>query len=88
MDILKEMKELWLFFNKFLNRYEKFENIDMCIGRLESNNTVSGINTGKMELNLTINLSGYIVYENKNMTSGYVEYNGKKLTIEEIYIKE
>ena len=74
----------------FYNGYEKFQNINQIIGKLESNFTVSGKNSGKMELNIAMNISGYIIYEEegKKVTSGYAEYNGKKLTIENVYNKE
>ena len=67
----------------FYNGYEKFEYLDLyqSLGRLESNVIVTGENTGKMELNLTMNTNGFIIYEKEGeiMSSGFAEYNGKKI---------
>ena len=42
-----------------------------------------------MDLKITMNLQGYIIYEEEGniMSSGYAEYNGKRLTIEDSYNK-
>ena len=73
----------------FYNGYEKFRTINLLTGQLESNITVTGENTGKMELKITMNLQGNIIYEEEGniMTYGYAEYNGKNLTIEDSYDK-
>ena len=43
-----------------------------------------------MDLTITMNYEGNIIFENEGekISYGYVEYNGKKLTIEDSYYKE
>ena len=75
----------------FYNGYEKFEYVgNQYTGKLTSNLTMSGEKKGKMDLTLTMTYAGNIIFEldGEKISSGYVEYNGKKLTIEDSYYKE
>ena len=75
----------------FYNGYEEFEYVgNQYTGRLTSNVTMSGEKEGKMDLTITMNYAGNIIFENEGekISYGYVEYNGKKLTIEDSYYKE
>ena len=70
----------------FYNGYEKFEFVgNQMNGILTSNITMSGEKEGIMDLTLTMTYSGNILFD---QSSGYVEYNGKKLTIEDSFVKE
>ena len=69
----------------FYNGYEQFELISQYVGKLTSNLTMNGEKKGKMDLTLTMTYQGNIVFEE---SYGYVEYNGKKLTIEDSFVKE
>ena len=64
----------------FYNGYEEFEQIDSITGKLTSELIMSGEKNGVMNLTLTMNYGGYIL--NKK---GYVDYNGKKIDIDECY---
>jgi len=48
---------------------------------------MSGEKEGKMDLMLTMNINGQVIYEQdgNKVTYGYVNYNGKNLTVEESY---
>ena len=48
---------------------------------------MSGEKEGKMDLMLTMNMNGQVIYEQdgNKVTYGYVYYNGKNLTVEELY---
>jgi len=77
----------------FYNGYEEFEYLDerQRAGRLTSNLTMKGEKVGTMNLTITMNNEGNIVFENEQqqkISYGYVEYNGKILTIEDSYYKE
>ena len=75
----------------FYNGYEKFEYVgNQYTGKLTSNLTMSGEKKRKMDLTLTMTYSGNIIFEQdgQKISYGYVEYNGKKLTIEDSYCKE
>ena len=75
----------------FYNGYEEFEYVgNQYTGRLTSNLTMSGEKEGKMDLTITMNYAGNIIFENEGekISYGYVEYNGNKLTIEDSYYKE
>jgi hypothetical protein len=64
----------------FYNGYEEFEQINNITGKLTSELIMSGEKKGVMNLTLTMNYGGYII--NKK---GYVDYNGKKIDIDECY---
>ena len=75
----------------FFNGVEESEYLkNQFIGRLTSNVVMTGEQTGKMNLSIYMNYNGDIIYEEngKEISYGYVEYNGKKLTIENSYSKE
>ena len=77
----------------FYNGYEEFEYLDerQRAGKLTSNLTMKGEKVGTMNLTITMNNDGNIVFENEQqqkISYGYVEYNGKILTIEDSYYKE
>ena len=57
---------------------------------MTSNLTMSGEKKGKMDLTLTMTYAGNIIFEqdSQKISYGYVEYNGKKLTIDDSYCKE
>ena len=70
----------------FYNGYEKFEYVgNQLNGKLTSNITMSGEKKGIMDLTLTMTLEGNILF---NQSYGYVEYNGKKITLEDSFVKE
>ena len=70
----------------FYNGYEKFEYVgNQMVGKLTSNVTMSGEKEGIMDLTLTMTYAGNVLFD---QSSGYVEYNGKKLTIEDSFVKE
>ena len=70
----------------FYNGYEKFEFVgNQYVGKLTSNITMSGEKEGIMDLTLTMSYAGNILFD---QSYGYVEYNGKKLTIEDSFVKE
>ena len=77
----------------FYNGYEQFNYIGnpnpQITGKLISNVTMTGKKEGKMDLMITMNMNGDIVYEDQGqkVTYGYVKYNGKELTIENSYDK-
>ena len=62
------------------NGFEEFEQINNITGKLTSNVILSGEKTGIMNLTITMNYGGYIPDK-----QGYVEYNGKKMNIEDTY---
>ena len=69
----------------FYNGYEKFEFVGSpYVGKLTSNITMSGEKDGIMDLTLTMTYAGNILFD---QSYGYVEYNGKKLTIEDSFLK-
>ena len=75
----------------FYNGYEKFEYVgSQYTGKLTSNLTMSGDKKGKMELTLTMNYAGNIIFkqDGQKISYGNVDYNGKKMTIEDSYYKE
>ena len=74
----------------FFNGYEESEYIqNQFVGRLTSNVTMSGEKKGRMILSIYMNYLGDIIYEQngKKISYGFVEYNGKNLTIENSYDK-
>jgi hypothetical protein len=75
----------------FYNGYELFEYVgSQMVGRLTSDITMTGKKEGRMDLTLTMTYGGDIIFEQDGNTIsyGYVEYNGKKLTIDNSYNKE
>ena len=75
----------------FYNGFELFEYVgSQMVGKLTSNLTMTGEKEGRMDLTITMTYGGDIIYEQdgKTISYGYVEYNGKKLTIENSYNKE
>ena len=75
----------------FYNDYEKFKYVgSQYTGKLTSNLTMSGDKKGKMDLTLTMNYAGNIIFkqDGQKISYGYVDYNGKKMTIEDSYYKE
>ena len=75
----------------FYNGFEESEYLqNQYMGKLTSNITMSGEKTGRMDLTITMDVNGDIIYEQdgKKISYGYVEYNNKKLTIEDSYNKE
>ena len=75
----------------FFNGYEEVEYLNNGnSGRLTSNLIMSGTKSGKMDLTITMNMEGKIIFEEdgKPVSYGYVNYNGKNLTVENSYDKE
>ena len=75
----------------FFNGVEESEYLqNQFIGRLTSNVVMTGEKTGKMDLSIYMNYNGDIIYEEngKEVSYGYAEYDGKKLTIENSFVKE
>ena len=75
----------------FYNGFELFEYVgSQMVGRLTSNLTMTGEKEGRMDLTITMTYGGDIIYEQdgKTISYGYVEYNGKKLTIDNSYNRE
>ena len=78
----------------FYNGSEEFEaeyiDIQHSKGKLTSKLDMTGEKKGKMDLTITMNSDGNIIFEEdgQKISYGYVEYNGKKLTIEDSYYKE
>ena len=73
----------------FYNGFEIYHGNQM-MGTLTSNLTMTGEKNGRMDLTITMNIGGDIIYEKdgEKISYGYVEYNGKKLTIDNSYNKE
>ena len=71
----------------YYNGFEQCENVSPTIGKFISKVTMSGEKEGKMDLMLTMNINGQVIYEQdgNKVTYGYVYYNGKNLTVEESY---
>ena len=75
----------------FYNGYELFEYVgSQMVGKLTSDITMTGEKEGRMDLTITMTYGGDIIFEQdgKTISYGYVEYNGKKLTIDNSYNKE
>ena len=64
----------------FYNGFEKYEAIDYTTGKLTSYVVMSGEQQGEMNLTITMNVQGDIIEK-----QGYVNYNGKKININECY---
>ena len=71
----------------YYNGFEQCEHGSQTVGRFISDVTMTGENEGKMDLTLTMNINGQVIYEQdgKKMTYGYVYYKGKNITVEESY---
>ena len=72
----------------FYNGFEQFNYVgNQYTGRIISNVTMNGSKKGKMDLMLTMNMNGDVVYkmEGEKVSYGYVEYDGTKLTIEDSF---
>ena len=72
----------------FYDGYEQFSFVgSQNVGRIISKVTMTGEKEGKMDLMLTMNINGQVIYEQdgNKVTYGYVYYNGKNLTVEESY---
>ena len=72
----------------FYDGYEQFSFVgSQNVGRIISKVTMTGKKEGKMDLMLTMNINGDVVFEEdgKTVSYGYVEYDGKKITVEESF---
>ena len=71
----------------YYNGFEQCIHGSQTTGRFISNITMTGEKEGEMNLVLTMNISGYVIYEQdgQKMSYGYVYYNGKNITVEESY---
>ncbi|MBO6244427.1 MAG: hypothetical protein J6O41_07730, partial [Clostridia bacterium] len=75
----------------FYNGYELSEYVgSQMVGKLTSDITMTGEKKGRMDLTITMTYGGDIIFEQdgKTISYGYVEYDGKKLTIDNSYNKE
>ena len=75
----------------FYNGYEEVEYLNNGKrGKLTSNVIMSGNKDGKMDLTITMTDEGNVIFEEdgKQISYGFVEYNGKNLTVEDSYNKE
>ena len=75
----------------FYNGYELSEYVGSQMdGKLTSNITMTGEKKGRMDLTITMTYGGDIIFDQdgKTISYGYVEYDGKKLTIDNSYNKE
>jgi len=64
----------------FYNGFEKYEDISQTTAKLTSKVVMSGEKQGEMNLTITMNIEGNIVEK-----QGYVNYNGKKINIDDCY---